>query len=84
MKTLTDVDLIPNPFRGISIVILILGHCLRREKGHSWAGQAQVPMPALLANHFLSLRSTPPLKSHDVCGEVGADVRRGRAGAGAS
>lgn len=60
VKTLIDVNLIPNLFRGILIVILILGHCLRREKGHSWAGQAQVPMLALLASHFLSLRLIPP------------------------
>lgn len=49
VKALIDVDLIPNLFWGILIVILLIpGHRLRREKGHLRAGQTKVQILVLL------------------------------------
>lgn len=47
VKTLIDVDLIPNLFRGVLIVILLIpGHSLRRETGHLREGWAKVQILA--------------------------------------
>lgn len=49
VKTLIDVDLIPNLFRGILVVILLIpGHSLRREKPleEGWTGKGSNPSTA--------------------------------------
>lgn len=74
VKSLIDIDLIPNLFRGILIVVLLItGHSLKMEKGHLRStGQAKVQILALpdmdkqLPVHEVQI---PHFKNHGICGE---------------
>ena len=81
VKALVDVDLIPNLFWGILIVILFIpGHSLRKEKGHlneqGWTGQVQIPSPALDKVLPIPEIQIPRVKSHSVCGKMGTSTLR--------
>lgn len=81
VKTLVDVDLIPNLFWGILIVILLVpGHSLRKEKGHlnekGWTGKAKIPSPALDKVLPIPEIQIPRVKSHSVCGKMGTSTLR--------